>query len=688
MAQTKQQISNSVAQKKRVAAGNEIGELPPVVNPQRRNDCGESFRLFCETYFPFRFFNAWSDSHLSVISKIETVTTEGGSFAVGMPRASGKSTLAECGTLWALLYGYRSYIAVIGAKKENAEDILDSIQNELFSNDLLLEDFPEVCHPIRLINQNVKRGKHQTYKGENTYIVWTKSALKLPTIEGSVSSGALVRVCGMTSAIRGLRRNIEGRIERPDLIFLDDPQTSESAQSVMQTVKRWKMIHSDIKNLVGQNEKLACLCTLTVIEKDDLAERLLDHEQSPDWQGEKHKLMASMPENEELWEQYKKIRAESILAGEGIRRATKFYDTNRQAMDAGAIPCQPDRYVKVEGDYQELSAIQNAMNLLYENGAVAFAAEFQNEPLTFDPEADLVLPTLKELTEQQNQLARYQIPDDATQLVSFIDVQGVGLLFYMVVAFNADGMTGRIVDYGTYPEQSTTYFTKRQLSMTLEGVTHAKTESGQIIRGLETLTNQIISRTWKRTTKGSLPISRILIDEGYKAETVRKFISESQHKGLLMASKGIGVGVDNLPFSEHTPKPGEEYGYAWKTYANRTVPTIHADINLWKVHIAEALRLDPEDKGSLSLWRDKPERHLLFGEHILAEYPMLKENKKYGRSCYEWFSKPGDPDNDLLDCVVGCCVAASERGCKAVGHDPIEKPKRKKKPRRKLNISW
>ena len=36
-------------------AGRDIGELPAVVNPERKNRAATDFRFFCEAYFPFTF---------------------------------------------------------------------------------------------------------------------------------------------------------------------------------------------------------------------------------------------------------------------------------------------------------------------------------------------------------------------------------------------------------------------------------------------------------------------------------------------------------------------------------------------------------------------------------------------------------------------------------------------------------
>ena len=50
-------------------AGRDIGELPEVVNPERKKRCRTDFRLFCETYFPEAFSLAWSPDHLKAIQK-------------------------------------------------------------------------------------------------------------------------------------------------------------------------------------------------------------------------------------------------------------------------------------------------------------------------------------------------------------------------------------------------------------------------------------------------------------------------------------------------------------------------------------------------------------------------------------------------------------------------------------------
>ncbi len=76
-------------------AGRDIGELPEVDNPDRKDRASRDFRYFCETYFPLTFHLAWSPDHIKVINKIEQAVVHGGLFALAMARGSGKARLLK-----------------------------------------------------------------------------------------------------------------------------------------------------------------------------------------------------------------------------------------------------------------------------------------------------------------------------------------------------------------------------------------------------------------------------------------------------------------------------------------------------------------------------------------------------------------------------------------------------------------
>ena len=209
-------------------AGRDIGDLPDVVNPRRKADCERDFRLFCESYFPSTFTLAWSPDHLKVIEKIETAVLSGGLFALALPRGAGKTSIAETACIWAMLYGHREFVTLIGATETAAQELLDSLKTELEVNETLAEDFPEVIYPIAQLEGIANRCAGQLYHGARTHITWTNNEIVLPTIAGSRAGGIIVRVAGITGRIRGMKyKRSDGRSVRPSLVITDDPVRQE-----------------------------------------------------------------------------------------------------------------------------------------------------------------------------------------------------------------------------------------------------------------------------------------------------------------------------------------------------------------------------------------------------------------------------------------------------------------------------
>jgi hypothetical protein len=221
-------------------AGRDIGELPNVVNPARKTRAAGDFRFFCDSYFPLTFHLPWSQDHLKVIARIEQAVLRGGLFTMAMPRGSGKSTISECTCIWAVLYGYREFVCLIGSDEGHAMDRLDAIKMELDGNDLLLEDFPEALFPIQALDGIANRCNGQLYKGERTHIGWTAREVVLPPLKPdgwlqreelrpfvrddgtSKASGAIIKVAGITGRIRGMKyKRADSRTVRPTLVVLD-----------------------------------------------------------------------------------------------------------------------------------------------------------------------------------------------------------------------------------------------------------------------------------------------------------------------------------------------------------------------------------------------------------------------------------------------------------------------------------
>lgn len=643
-------------------AGQDIGQIPQVVNVDRKDKATLSFRFFCETYFPDVFYLSWSDDHLKVIDKIEQAVLKGGLFALAMPRGSGKTVLMQMACLWSALIGATEFVCLIAASAERAKDLLENIKVWLETNQLLHEDFPEVTFAIRALERITNRQKGQKHNGIATRIEWNTDKIVLPTIEGSRASGVVISCSGMKgSDIRGQNyARADGKVVRPQLVMVDDPQTTESAWSPSQSQRREAILAGDVLGMAGPGKKISGLMACTVIRPGDMADNILDREKHPEWQGERTKMVYAFPTNEKLWQQYAEIRADSLRNDGDGSTATEFYRENQTAMDAGAVVAWPQRH-----NTDELSAIQNAMNLKLRDEA-AFFAEYQNEPIQ-EKEGQGQL-TADEIAAKLNGFARSIVPLGCTELTMFIDVQQKAL-FWMLCGWEPD-FTGYVLDYGAWPEQKRQYFTLRDIRRTIQQQKPDAGIEGAIYFALEKLTEEKLPHHYRREDGLNMKISRCMIDAnwGQSTDVVYQFCRQSSFSGIVLPSHGKYVGASSIPFSEYKRKKGDRVGLHWRipnTTGKRAMRHVLIDTNYWKSFVHARLSVAMGDPGALSLFGRDEQFHRLLADHLTAEYCVQTQAKN--KTVDEWKLKAIRPDNHWLDCLVGCAVAASIEGAKLFG---------------------
>jgi hypothetical protein len=683
------------AEKNRAAtkASQDIFPIPEVEDYPRRKDCGASFRLFCETYFPAAFYRAWSDDHLRVIAKIEKAVREGGLFAFAMPRGSGKTTLARCSGLWAVLYGYRPFVCLIGAADDRAKELLLPIRKHILENPLLLADFPEAVYPLRCLENSSKRQLQQHCRGRLTHVHWGQNKLVFPTVEGfsgedlpaalrqdgydaSPSCGSIITTTSLDANMRGQQHSrVDGSIIRPSLVLLDDPQTRESARSVDQTRKRLELLNGDVLGMAGPGEQISALMTCTKMYEGDLADTVLDREKYPEWDSECTALVCAFPADEKLWEDYAEIRR-----SQGKAAATEFYRQRQAEMDEGAKIAWPERFDEKSG---EISALQHAMNLKLKVGPEAFAAEYQNEP-ALPQTSDQVL-TVEQVCQKTNGYKRSEVPPACTKLTMFVDVHD-RLLFYAVCAWE-ETFTGYVIDYGTFPEQRRSAFTLADATRTLGRAFPGAGVDGAIHAGLERLVSTYLGRDWSRG--GSLMrIDRLLVDMGYKPGIVASVKQKAGGSAMVLA-KGIGIRASRKPIAEYARRPGETIGHYWYIpNVRKTGQFQHVlvDVNYWKRFVHEGLMTAAGDRGCISLFAKDVRQHELIAEHV-ARSEKWVEVIGPGGVVREWSPWPTRPDNHWFDCLVGCAAAASMIGVKSPGESTPQR-QRKRYTQEDLRRKW
>lgn len=657
MASERQREASLRASHKATNAAQDIGPPPPVVDPERRAACAASLRLFCEAYFPQRFSLAWSPDHLSVLARLEEAIVHGGLFALAMPRGSGKTSLAEVACLWAAMTGRHRFVLLLAVSATRGNDLLENAKVELLTNDALHEDWPEITHPIRALEDRANRAKGQHIEGAKTFIAWRKNQVILPTVAGSAASGTILRVAGLAGGgIRGLKatRPADGVSVRPSLVVLDDPQDDTSARSPYQCEKRHRLVHGSVLGVAGPGKKVTAVALCTVIAPGDLADQLLDRQKSPLWTGQRYKLLPRFPERMDLWDEYGTKRADEFRNDGDGKLATAWYGQQKEVMDRGAIVSWPERH-----NPEELSALQHAMNLYYQD-AESFMAEFQNEPLV----ATLGEGQLKAelLVKRGNGLARDLVPVTATRLTAYVDVQGK-LLYWLVAAWS-DDFTGSVVAYGSYPDQQRAYFSLADAQHTLGRAAPGTGLEGSIHAGLTALAGQLLGREWQRDGGGTLRIEKMLVDAnwGQSTDAVYAWSRGTPYASVVMPSHGKYVGAGSKPWSEYIAKPGERLGTHWLVPAatgKRAIRYLLIDTNFWKSFIAERLLTAPGDRAALMFHAGD---HRLLADHLTAEYRVRTEGR--GRVVDEWKAKPERQDNHWLDCLAGAAAAASMQGAR------------------------
>lgn len=641
------------------ASVKEIGPLPKVKNPKRKARCKDSLLEFMLTYGgteqsegQYVFTTPFCDEQIYMINTLEQVLKYGGEIPLCIFRGGCKTTFCEWGILWACAYGWQKFGVIVASNLGMARKIITNIKINITLNPLLAEDFPEICYPIACLERVTQRAKCQTLDGVPTDISFNTDMIQFPNIAKKASSQAIIMGVGADSSFRGLR---VGK-QRPTVVLIDDPQTNKSANSLTQTEARWNNITSSMKGLAGPGVSLAMVATITVIKKDDLAERMLQQ-----WNGKRFGILRSMPKNMEAWdkynEEYSAIKLDVSDLQERANLINDYYIKNRDVLDEGAVAAWESNYAQ-----NEVSAIQHAMNLYYFDQR-AFWSEYMNEPL--DEAMDAENLTLEDLEKKVSKIIKPGIaPVDTSVITCGIDVQK-DCLYWLVVAWNKD-FGGMVIDYGRYPKGNAK----------METVWAGKSLEEQVTLCLQELAGILRAKRYSRIINNEqLSIDKIIVDAnwGLVTDAIKRVCVTN--KGWLEPTFGWGKGPEQRFFSKRAVI-GEERGPEWKKMPleiKGLVRTYLYNTNWWKSFVRERIKTDAAAKSTIGFYSGN---HAKLFTHLLGESSTILSGQ-YG-TMDKWVLKPGEP-NHWFDCLIMASVAAS--ACKIAipnfNPDAPAKPKRR-----------
>jgi len=603
----------------------DIGEIPKVKDQDRRARCGESLALFAQTYFPHVFFRPFSRDHIRILSTLERCIREFGRAAVGAPRGFGKTWIGLVSILWATLYGYRRFTVMVGAKEELAHDNVRDLQHEITENDLLADDFPEACYPFIRLEGKHQRAQSQSYKGQLTKLSMTVSGIVFPSIPNSVCAGSVIRIIGVTGSIRGLRRGTM----RPDFVFIDDPQTDESAISPQQTDYIERTITGKLMGLAGHDRQISAFMALTVIADGDLACRFLDRDRYPDWNGERMKLVYQWPKRSDLWDEYGRIWREENQRGENtIPKATAFYAEHKAEMDDGAVVADENMFDRSF----EISAIQHAWDLRLQLRD-QFFAEYQNEPVKRSFTLYDLSPGI--VASRVNGFRRFEVPPDAKVVVGFTDINRSGMR-WALCAF-APGPIAYVVAYGVHPERGDLF------SRNASDAEIKRAVGGGIVSLVEK-----ISMITLKSNGAPIQVRGFGVDRGWHPDVVHPVARALRAPFPIIPTKGYASTKYYPQAKTVIGKPGYNCHFSDSQYGQ----FLCVNVDPFKEAVQRGFLAPPGTVGSVSIYGDNPREHDVFATEICGE--VLVDKAEGNKAVMYSFAPVPGRANDFLDAVVGC----------------------------------
>lgn len=626
------------------ASGREI-EIPEVVNPERKESCRNDLNLFATTYFPQYTYLKPAEYHPEIYADLQAAILYGRSQAVAAPRGGAKDTIFAIAVIWAIAYGHKHWLVYGAATMANAKKKLDNIRVQIEDNELLLQDFPEMCFPVRALERSPLRCRGQRIKSKagDAYfsrIEWGKDEVVFALVENADCSGAVITPVGLEGAARGM---VKGEA-RPDFLVINDGETDEAARSEVMRKKIEKTIDQSLSGLAGPGKSIAKFFLCTIVCPGCVSEKYTDPSQKPGWNGRRYAMVTKFPDREDLWVEYMRLWQEGKASGTDpdARIAHAFYVANRQLMDAGAHCSWEDRYIRdivEDGTPTEISALQHAYNLRVANGETAFFSEYQNDPL---PEnMNTIGLTAALVASRCSGYTQGVVPANCVKITRGIDV-GARMLHSVTKAWMPNG-DSFVVDYSYMQVEAP----PGDLRNPRGGVKIAL--EAAVLSALRVMRGEAEEFPMKDSEGEDRWVDMTLVDSGFLEKTIYTFCNESGPRYRPIKGYGTKQGQKRFtppPQKNKTKRPLFQC-YVSKLSTGQLLWHVNADY--WKLFAQMRYLQDPETNGSCSLFGMDPAKHRTFGNHIVSELFDAEAQKWEEQSKHNHFLDA----NGYADCAGG-----------------------------------
>jgi hypothetical protein len=633
------------------AAGKTVN-VPVCADPERRKRLEANDEAWLLWYFgedsgsenPFTY--EFTEQQKEMITAIRHAITRGEDQSIAASRGEGKTTYCQRMILKYTLQGVIKFAILFAATGSAAQDSLETIQTEIEFNDRLCADYPEVCVPVRALDNTPNRAHYQLVVGKRhdngqpydptaSSFSWCGQQIYLPKVPGSPSKGAIIATRGLDSEVRGVSK----RGKRPDVAVIDDPDTQETIRNPEQADKLEKKIDRDIAALGSQTRSIGRVMLSTIQNRKCVSFKFTDPEQKQSWKPKRFRFLVKPPDRLDLWQEYIGLKQTDWV--KGTNKAHEFYLANREVMDAGAIVGNVNRFTAAE-----VTALEFYYTQVARLGAEAVATEYDNDPAADENTQRQVLTAYHIQNNCNSDLEKREVPDGTICITRAGDVQKLGL-HHVTIAWNEEG-AGSIIDYDFFE-----FLTKGKKAADCELL---------ILEGLHAWYAAQQEQPFMDVHGDLYDVDLTLIDQGWKDETWN-----AQPVQMFCAQ----VGINNYIPSKGQPnyrRPSDSdriiIGDNWHISFQGGLPTVIMNADHWKHKVHDGLMLDGGQPGALTLHLPvkkedgRREKHMSYSKHILQEVWQTRPTKGFGGNRTGWFNI-GQKPNHWFDATYAAICARS-----------------------------
>ena len=586
-------------------------------------------------YLPAAYPLPFGQVHHDIIAAFRYSMLTGGNMAAAAPRGTGKSTLVNGLVLMALLEGQTKFPAVIPWDDKAKKRALRFWANELCFNARIHRDYPEATAPFKACRGVANRLAAVTQGGEATgaRLGVDEGVIVLPNGLGAIGSATI------NGNPRGLNYSaIDGRVVRPSIAVVDDPQDRKTAKSKARVQDTIERIDADVAGMAGPDSRMPIVMPCTVIERDDVAEHYLKH---PDWRSIRVGQVVTWPDGwdekgsvtRKLWAEWNDIRVE-----EGD--ALAFYRAHKAEMTKGMSVSWEHRYDAKRG---QPDAFYGAMVDYYVMGEDAFAAERQNEPTrrgstVYNLNADVILSRTTDRPAGAT-------PEWSVLRVAATDINPSYGLTWGVTAFGRD-QTAAVLAYGIH-------------EMSVHGGA-TEAELGKAIY------EALVAHGRNLCAMPCKPDAWFIDAGGAAFDVVLRFCLESVRLCGIPARAATGRGSRNYrPFGKSVLGVPREQCHVAIDLKRRQWIAWNADY--WREQAQKAWTGSIGAPGSCSLPRGS---HREFAAQICREQ-LAGKGEIGGQMVWTWNTQPGR--HDYGDVMGMCYMGAAFSGIGTGGAAPIKR---------------